>query len=139
MISLELQINQFLGCLLPGLSPTGQASHEHLFKYADSRKREELTQIFITFKSFVSARTGNTLMESSDIEILNCWKDFAVENRREYLQLSSSLLQGYYADPKVLQNLGLRHTTSFPLGIKVHQGDLSMLEPVYNRGQIFRC
>ena len=138
MISLELQIDQFVSCLIPGLSPASRASHEHLFKYADNRKREELTQIFGAFKSFIFALSGNTLMESSESEILNYWKDFALENRQAYLHLSSSLIQGYYADPKVLQNLGLRHTTNFPLGIKVHQGDLSMLEPVYNRGQIFR-
>ena len=138
MSSPESQVDQLVGCLLPGLGLDSRASHLHLYRYSDRNRRAELLQIVDEIKGFVFTRADKTLLDCSDIEILMYWKEFALANRESYMKFSLSLLQGYYADSNVLKDLGLQDTSHFPLGIKVHQADLSMLEPVYNRGPIFR-
>lgn len=46
--------------------------------------------------------------------------------------------QAYYQDVRVLRSLGQPDRPPFPLGHQVPQGDFSLLEPVRNRGEIYR-
>lgn len=46
--------------------------------------------------------------------------------------------QAYYQDVRVLRSLGQPDRPPFPLGHQVPQGDFSLVEPVRNRGEIYR-
>lgn len=53
-------------------------------------------------------------------------------------QLATLALQYYYHHPRVLHAVGAGSTPPFPEGNHVAEGDLTLLEPVYERGRIFR-
>lgn len=55
-----------------------------------------------------------------------------------YLRFATLVLEHYYSSPEVMRALGLGQQPPFPGGRHVEAGDLSMLEPVYDRGKIYR-
>ena len=68
--------------------------------------------------------------------------DYLLKDPVLYSQLTRAiaepLLTCYYQRPEVLLGLGLDNTAPFPQGNVLKQSDLSMLEPVYLRGSIYR-
>lgn len=52
--------------------------------------------------------------------------------------LHAIILQCYYRDDRVMQSLGMAPRSPFPEGFDVEQGDWSLLEPVKQRGPIYR-
>ena len=52
--------------------------------------------------------------------------------------LGRVVLQCYYRDDRVMQSLGLEPRPPFPKGHKLEQGDLSLLDPVRARPQLWR-
>ena len=52
--------------------------------------------------------------------------------------LISIILQCYYRDDRVMQSLEMEARPPFPQGFEVEQGDWSLLEPVKQRGKIYR-
>jgi hypothetical protein len=44
----------------------------------------------------------------------------------------------YYRDDRVMRAIGMEVRAPYPLGFKVEQGDLSLLEPVRLRGKKYR-
>lgn len=52
--------------------------------------------------------------------------------------LSSALAFCYYTDDRVMRAIGMEARPPFPKGYEVAQGDWSLIEPVRNRGQIWR-
>lgn len=57
---------------------------------------------------------------------------------RFFGELSGLLMQCYYQHDDVLEALGQEARPPFPQGYVVHDGDLSLLEAVYERGPIYR-
>jgi hypothetical protein len=62
--------------------------------------------------------------------------------RRKLLQffnrLTTQILQCYYQHDDVLEAIGLEARSPFPKGYLLEEGDLTLLEPVYERGKIYR-
>ena len=62
--------------------------------------------------------------------------------RRRFLQffnrLTTEVMQCYYLHDDVLEAIGLEARPPFPNGYVVGEGDLTLLEPVYLRGRIYR-
>lgn len=52
--------------------------------------------------------------------------------------LISIILQCYYRDDRVMRSLGMEPRAPFPEGFEVEEGDWSLLEPVRQRGRIYR-
>ena len=52
--------------------------------------------------------------------------------------LISIILQCYYRDDRVMQSLEMEPRPPFPQGFEVEQGDWSLLDPVKQRGKIYR-
>jgi len=52
--------------------------------------------------------------------------------------LTIVVMQSYYQNPRVLAAHGLAARPPFPLGHEVDSGDWSLLDPVKNRGPIYR-
>ena len=55
-----------------------------------------------------------------------------------YRVLASIVLQCYYRADEVVQSLGMELRPPYPEGFTVTQGDLTLLDPVRRRGQIWR-
>jgi hypothetical protein len=55
-----------------------------------------------------------------------------------YSRLTALIVQYYYQQDRVLLALGLEVRPPFPLGYHLDSGDLTLLEPVYERGQLYR-
>lgn len=62
--------------------------------------------------------------------------------RRRYFRffgsLTNSVVQCYYLHDQVLKGIGLDVRPPFPQGYVVEEGDLCLLESVYERGKIYR-
>ena len=52
--------------------------------------------------------------------------------------LSKKLMHCYYQDGRVMQAIGLEARAPFPMGHHVEEGDWSLLEAVYDRGELYR-
>ncbi|MFT5391110.1 MAG: hypothetical protein ACI8PT_001302 [Gammaproteobacteria bacterium] len=52
--------------------------------------------------------------------------------------LAKQVVSCYYQQDQVLVGIGMEPRPPFPLGYDVHLGDLSLLEPVRKRGQMYR-
>ena len=52
--------------------------------------------------------------------------------------LLSLVVQCYYRDDRVMRSLDMEPRAPFPQGFEVEQGDWSLLEPVKQRGRIYR-
>jgi hypothetical protein len=57
---------------------------------------------------------------------------------RFYGELANQLMLCYYHHERVLPAIGMEARAPFPLGYTPIDGDLSLLEPVYERGPIWR-
>ncbi|GAB2853547.1 hypothetical protein GCM10027277_22440 [Pseudoduganella ginsengisoli] len=57
---------------------------------------------------------------------------------RFFGELGSQVVQCYYQDDRVMAAIGMDPRSPFPLGYFPIDGDLAMLEPVFERGQIYR-
>jgi len=53
-------------------------------------------------------------------------------------KIGPSLLKAYYTNALVQLRIGVGNKPPFPDGKIVHEGNLELLEPVFNRGPIFR-
>ncbi len=59
-------------------------------------------------------------------------------NVRVFSSLVGHLLRAYYTSPSVLIRIGAGSIPPFPQGNSLAQDDWSILEPVYERGQVYR-
>lgn len=57
---------------------------------------------------------------------------------RFFSHLTTEIIKCYYQNNQVLKAIGLEARPPFPLGYQIAEGDLSLLEPVYKRGKIYR-
>ncbi len=59
-------------------------------------------------------------------------------NVRVFSSLVTHLLRAYYTSQSVLMRIGAGSIPPFPQGNSLPQDDWSILEPVYERGQVYR-
>lgn len=60
------------------------------------------------------------------------------QNSRFLWTLALQAVECYYLDRHVMEAIGLPARAPYPEGYTVHRGDLTLLEPVRKRGQIWR-
>jgi hypothetical protein len=100
-----------LDWLLPGLDGADAAAHDaHGLPFAELDSAQQL--------AVVEARKR---------------KEF-----RMYGELANQLMLCYYQHEHVLPAIGMEARAPFPLGYYPIEGDVSLLEPVYERGPIWR-
>jgi hypothetical protein len=56
----------------------------------------------------------------------------------EFRELLKSVVARYYLDDRVMRAVGVEPRPPFPEGYTVDDGDLTLLEPVYERGPMYR-
>jgi len=57
---------------------------------------------------------------------------------RFFSRLTTQVMQCYYQHDHVLEAIGLGARPPFPQGYRVEEGDLTLLESVYERGKLYR-
>jgi hypothetical protein len=60
------------------------------------------------------------------------------ENYGIFARFTSMLTQCYYLNARVIKAIGQDVRPPFPKGYQLEEGDLCLLEPVYERGSIYR-
>ena len=61
------------------------------------------------------------------------------ESSNRFLEdINRFTLQCYYRDTRVMMSLGMEARPPFPIGYELEQGDWSLLDPVRDRGKIWR-
>ena len=58
--------------------------------------------------------------------------------RHFFNRLTTQIIQCYYQHDNVLEAIGFEARPPFPKGYLLEEGDLTLLEPVYLRGKIYR-
>ncbi len=82
-------------------------------------------------------------LQSSFIALARDQQEALVDKLRRKMfrffgDLGKQLIQGYYQNERVIKAIGGEARPPFPLGYFPIDGDLSLLEPVFERGRIYR-
>lgn len=56
-----------------------------------------------------------------------------------FSNLTTHVINCYYQNDKVLKNIGIEHSPPFPGGFFIEEWDYNLLEPVFERGKIYRA
>lgn len=83
-------------------------------------------------------RFGTPFEECSDEQRVTLFNEMSRRNANFYRTLSSVLLQCYYRNDDVMRSLDMEPRPPFPEGYEIPKGDLSLLDPVRQRGKIWR-
>jgi len=75
------------------------------------------------------------LTDDLRMTIVEQLKETSVDFLQNVVTLTS---QCYYRDPRVMESLGMEPRPPFPEGFEVEQSDWLMLDPVRDRGRIWR-
>jgi hypothetical protein len=100
--------------------------------------QREVEDSIVRISELAELTMGTPLQDMDD----RLFQDFLARERVKLDPLlrivGSVLLKAYYTDPAARAALGVGSGAPFPSGSRVHDGDIELLEPVYNRGQIYR-
>ncbi len=77
-------------------------------------------------------------VELHDAEAAELMGIVARTMRDFFNRLSHMVIQCYYQNDRVLAAIGVELRAPFPKGYSVEEGDLTLLEEVFNRGRIYR-
>ena len=55
-----------------------------------------------------------------------------------FIDLTTHVINCYYQNDRVLKNIGIEHSPPFPAGFLIEEWDFNLLEPVFERGKIYR-
>ena len=65
-------------------------------------------------------------------------EQFQETSQRLMANITAITVQCYYRDPRVMESLGMEARPPYPEGFELEQGDWSLLDPVRDRGKIWR-
>lgn len=77
----------------------------------------------------------------SQLSMVGRTEFIAAQRRKQFRffsRLTHQVIECYYQDARVLRAIGLETRPPFPDGFRALDGDLSLLEPVFIRGKIYR-
>ena len=80
-------------------------------------------------------KTFASIIRPQQIELI---KSLKRPQQTSFSRLARLLAECYYSQPEVARIIGAGEEPPFPEGYRVEEGDLSLLEPVYLRGRIYR-
>lgn len=86
----------------------------------------------------ITAVTGLNLIELTQSQFDGLLKEQKKIIEPIVKQIGPVLLKAYYTNPIVQKRIGVGDKPPFPDGKIVHEGNLELLEPVFNRGPIYR-
>jgi len=81
------------------------------------------------------SREFSSLSADEQFQLVNVLKR---KHNRLFINLTNHVFQCYYQNDNVLEAIGVEARPPFPNGYFVKEGELLLLESVYNRGKIYR-
>ena len=81
---------------------------------------------------------GRKFLSLNDSEQTQLIEKFRRKVPKFYNRLTAEIIQCYYQNDDVLTAIGLEARPPFPKGYFLEEGDLTLLEPVFLRGKIYR-
>lgn len=135
----NLQI--IIDCMLPADPELGMPSASSI-DFEAYLERHDLVDIANQFARMLDKVCGDkfslsfvNLDPDQKMQAINACK---LLNIRVFSDLVGHLLRAYYTSQIVLMQIGAGSVPPFPQGNSMPQDDWSILEPVYERGQVYR-
>jgi hypothetical protein len=130
-----------IDAMLPGDPDLGMPSASTI-DFGTYLGRHDLTNIADEFMAMLDKVCSDKfslsfidLEAAQKMQAINACK---LVNVRVFSSLVGHLLRAYYTSPSVLIRIGAGSIPPFPQGNSLAQDDWSILEPVYERGQVYR-
>jgi hypothetical protein len=135
-------LNAIANIMIPTSSqgdlPGGGEVDFHTYLYNENLidwAREGLEYFSIESQAISALERFTDLPSADQVYVMACLQ----RGLRNFLSpLTKYLIQCYYLDDRVMRAIGLEYRPPFPYGYNVEEGDLSLLEPVFLRGRIYR-
>ena len=130
-----------IGAMLPGDPELGMPCASSI-DFEAYLERHDLVGVAHEFVRMLNKVCGDKfslpfidLLPEQKMQAINAYKLVDV---RGFSALVGHLLRAYYTSPLVLARIGAGSIPPFPQGNSLPQDDWSILEPVYERGQVYR-
>ena len=104
----------------------------------DSAYLTELRVELDTLDEHAQAQTGRRFVESTGTTRTELTETCKREHPQIFQRLVAHTAACYYQDGRAMQAIGLPPRPPYPEGYTVRRGDLTLLEPVRQRGSIWR-
>ncbi|WVN42151.1 hypothetical protein AOB54_01860 [beta proteobacterium MWH-UniP1] len=134
-------LQTIIGIMLPGDTDLGIPSAS-VIRFDDYLRRHNLEALSVDFAQILdtvcaekySQRFSN-LDSEQKLEAINACR---LANIRVFSSMVEHLFKAYYTTPVILEKIGAGTVPPFPRGNFLGEDDWSLLEPVYERGLIYR-
>jgi hypothetical protein len=134
-------LNKILDTMLPGDSALGMPSASKI-DFDTYLKQHRLTNLSLDFIRMLDKvcedKTGKSFIELDSTQRMQAINACKLVDVRMFSEIVGHLLKAYYTSPIVLTKIRSGSVPPFPNGNLIAEDDWSILEPVYERGQIFR-
>ena len=134
-------LNLIIDTILPGdrtlnLPP---ASKINLDIYVNRYSKQDLMSEFLNLTNKVCLdKFASNFSELSDIDRLKALEACRSANIRLFVDFITNLFRAYYTNSKVLEGINSGSIPPFPSGNILENDDWEILEPVFERGRIYR-
>jgi hypothetical protein len=134
-------LNLIIDAVLPGdfslnLPP---ASKINLDSYVNSYDKQELISEFLNLTTKICLNIySSNFSELSAEDRLKALEVCKSANIRLFVDFITNLFRAYYTNAKVLEAINSGSTPPFPVGNFLQNDDWEILEPVFERGRIYR-
>ena len=134
-------LNLIIDTILPGdrnlnLPP---ASQINLNMYVNRYSKQNLMSEFLNLINKVCLeKFASNFSELSDIDRLRALEACKSANIRLFVDFITNLFRAYYTNAKVLEAINSGSTPPFPVGNVLEDDDWEILEPVFERGIVYR-
>jgi len=135
-------LNSIIDAILPGdqelnLPP---ASKTNFDSYVNACKKQDLIGEFSNLTNQVCLeKFSKTFLELSDLDRLKALEFCKSKNIRLFMDFVANLYRAYYTNAKVLEAINVGSIPPFPAGNAIGGDDWEILEPVFERGRIYRA
>lgn len=130
-----------IDAMLPGDSVMGMpcASAIDFEIYLKQHNLNQLSFDFIQMLDKVcEEKRGMAFVDLDEAQKMQAINSCKLVDVRVFSAMVSHLLKAYYTAPSVLMKIKSGSVPPFPNGNSIEEDDWSILEPVYERGQVFR-
>ena len=134
-------VNLIIDVILPGdLSLNMPAASQINFSsYIHTYGKQGLMDEFVNLTNQVCLnKFAVNFSELSDLDRLKAIEWSKDANIRLFMDFITNLFRAYYTNPRVLEAIHSGSTPPFPVGNLLENDDWEILEPVFERGTIYR-
>ena len=134
-------LHVIIDALLPGDPELGvpSASSIDFDTYLERHDLVDLSHEFVkVLDNVCSDKFSMSFIDLDATQKMQAINACKLVNVRVFSSLVTHLLRAYYTSPSVLIRIGAGSIPPFPQGNSLAQDDWSILEPVYERGQVYR-